>query len=424
MHKISPINILNHSEDFFKNTLWSLLDTVAVQAILIIHNIFLQKLIGLNFHGLLSSILGVFYILIIIANFGLDYTLPFFINLYAKDKKNLIRFLKITASSQAALVLTLALLATFLLILFNKFEILDNITILIISATFILESLRKTLRTFLQLVLSSKITALTEATVTYIYIAILWICYLLNFNITIKYCFILLFLASLVQNILLAYAFYKYYLSIPDNTHNSDSRLNYDLDNKMLQTRAYNMLTQLSSQSFNSNFLIPIFSLYLSLDKVSNLKLCFSIVQFIGLIIIKNLSVFLNTLFLYKREYYEKLYQKISKLIYYILCFVMLFLIINSINTSFNFIIFLTVFIEPFLVFYEKIFILEKQSIYIAILNLISILSGIFLIYNYKQDYFDLYRLITYIFVIRIFNMIALSLICLKKNKRSYKCKS
>ncbi len=425
MYKTPNINI-KHTQNiwFVKNIFWNLFDTIFTQLILIANNILLQKFIGQYFHGLLSTILAIFYFLTIVLNLGLDYTLPLFIKSYTQNKKDFINFIKIIILPQCILITSFSILAGFLLILINRLNIIpinfsdniDSITIVIISITFILESIRKTLRSFLQLVLASKITALTETISTYLYISILWISYLANINITIKYCFILLLSASIAQNALLIYAFYKYYLKVLDI--NIDNKTPLNTNNRFIKSRLYNMAAQLSSQALNCNFLLPICSLYFDLNKTSSLKIYFSIAQFASLIIIKNLSIILNTLFLHNPVNYKKLFKNIVEILYQIIYFILIFLIINNnININFNFIIFLIVLIEPFFIFYEKVFILEKSTIYIFILNLVSIFSSMFLIYNYKLNYFNLNDILMLIFLFRTFSIVILSLISLVKTK-------
>lgn len=389
-----------------RNSFWNFFDIIFTQAILILHNIFLKKIIGQYFHGALSIILSLFYLLTIILNLGLDQTLPLII----KENKNIKNIL----IKQSILITFLTLIIFFILIFLNKIELIDlNLinkdysekidffTLSIISIAFISENIRKTLRSFLQLILVSKVTALTETVGTYAVLFSIWSSYLLNININIRYCFILLLISSLIQNLILIYYFNKY------NKYKS-------IDNKsFIKERFYNTLLQTSSQLFNSNFLIPICSLYLSLNTASNLRIYFSVIQFLSLIIVKNLSIYLNLNFLYNQKNFQHLFKIITEFFYKILAIIIIILLTN-IKDIYT-ILFANFFIESIFILYEKIFILEKSSFLIFIINIFNIaLISLFLLINCKYNYFQIYQIIIFMLSIRIFSIIILSLKYLK----------
>ena len=81
-------------------------------------------------------------------------------------------------------------------------DIINLNLIFTVALTFISESVKKTLRAFLQLVLMTKTTALVESIGMYFYIATIWTSYIVNINITLEYCWLILLIISIFQVLL------------------------------------------------------------------------------------------------------------------------------------------------------------------------------------------------------------------------------
>lgn len=422
-----PFNSRNNK--FFVSIYWNLFDSIVTQALLIIHNILLQKFIGTYFHGLFSITFSLFYLFIILLNFGLDYSLAPFIKEIVKDKQSLLHFIKYQIAPQIIFISIFSLIFSFIVIKYQNLlkipfkDIINLNLIFTVALTFISESVKKTLRAFLQLVLMTKTTALVESIGMYFYIATIWTSYIVNINITLEYCWLILLIISIFQVLILSYNLYKYYSKLQNNS-NYISNYKYQ---ELIKARTFNWILQMSAQLFNSNFFVPFCSLYLDLHKASYIKIYWSIAQWINSIINKNINVSLAISFANFKDKYFNIFKYLSYLFYQILYSIIIvslinvnkikfFIMNNDMQNHYIYIMIFIIFIEPFFNFYEKLFILEKRSISFSIFTLIYITTAL-LISKYMLNYFSISIILASIIILRLFTIISMSITFLNQKK-------
>lgn len=417
-----------YDRKFTQNFYWNLFDAITSQGLLLAHHIITRNLLGIEFHGIFSCILSSFYFALIVLNIGLDYSLAPFVKQIIDNKTNFRSFIKWQLIPQFIFILICALILYLGFFNLNILNLNFNYKLsILVALTFISESLRKTLKTFLQLAFLSKITAILEVLGMAIYITAVWLLYyfnyLNNYNSALNYSWLILFVVSIIQAIILLFYFYKLYnqADLNKNTSNNIEKLD---NNKIWHTRFFVWLSSLTVQFFGSNFLVPLCGLYFGLEQASFLKIVSTIARWITTIIQKGFGISSSALLAHtknlsskeKAETFKYLSYTFNQIIYAALIFLIIngqkivlseTITINIISWTTLYMILVLSFSENFFILYERWLIVEEKTQYLFLFNILNIIPIYYLV---KYSNFTILSLIISILAIRVFMFIALTI--------------
>lgn len=265
---------------FLHGIRWNALDSIISQGLLVAHHIAVRYFLGPVFHGEFGTAFSILYSLLVIVNMGLDSSLsPIFTYISANKRAALLLSRRIFFPQ-----LTILMFSFIILVLVAQrqvaFNFLTGPISIIIGVTLIIESIRKSCRTFLQLALRSRLTAITEISGMIAYLIIVWSWFFAGFGMTLMSAFITLLIISSIQLIILAVGIHAWYTQLPDTTNTLPATISW----RLAKSRFFVGSNQIISQLFTSNFLVPFFAVTCGLNFASFFKIISSVAQWITLV--------------------------------------------------------------------------------------------------------------------------------------------
>jgi len=284
-----------------------------------------------------------------------------------------------------------------------------------LKCIFIIEYIRKSVRSFLQLMLYTQATAVVEIMGTFLYMAIFWIsAWSLNWHLSLTLAFKLLALSSLLQTGALIISALGIYLSLE---HNSIPTTNANLTSThqaMTKTRMGIWANHLVGQINYSNFVVPFSSACFGSAEASILAILMNSARCVKLFFQKGLGVSSLALLSQTNDQNDTskgvMYSYPMYCLYNLAAPLLIFFSINSSKLAYlladtqivwhlvSLACFLSV-IEGAISVYEKFYIAEKRSYLFAALNSIAsialfVLAYQFLIFNSLTQFFLFFFLI------------------------------
>lgn len=430
MFNIFQKNIPN-SIHFSKSIYWNVIDSLGTQAMLIIHHLLVRHFMGISFHAVFGCSLSLFYLFLIVLNLGLDFSIAPFLTFFIQDKQTFKNFLFRQLILQWIFTILLSATACFINAYFNIYD-LPNIAI---ACAFITESIRKTIKYFLQLTFSNKITSLVEVSGMACYILFIWSLYYFKASITISICWQALAAISAIQLIILLYYFYLSYKNLATSANITDSKSdidNRDMWKRITKTRLATWTNALATQLFSDNFLVPLTALQLGFEQASFIKIITSISRWINLIAQKVFGVSSSAIlaqiktssfptqqaaFLYLTHY---MHQALYALIIFLLVNGKKIALMQSINMPFItwstlYFMLIIAFFESFFTLYEKWYLIKEQAHYFLFFNFFSFL----ILYCFIPYLSSCYAIFLSVILIRVATFLILSFFSFYKFKIS-----
>lgn len=366
---------------------WISLESLAYQGLLLIHQIMLCKVAGYKLYGKIGALFSVVYLMVTIANFGLESSLSPFFKKITKNKRRFRSFFLIQSIPTIALSLFIGVVAIMLksynykITSFIGYDLICILFLLILS-----ECIKKTVRSILHFSFRNKINAYIETGYIISYISVVWTYYMLTHTITLYAIFIPMLLMSFVSSVILGFFAFSFYRQIPDTTKKTD--INFALP--ALKCRFFNFLNQWSHSIFSGNFLVPFFAMQFGLAHAGVFKLINHISYGITSLLRKifgwtsdiTLSATKDLSIAAKRQIFEVITQRLYHFLYVIIIFLAINLhkiVASSQNgtSSINWpliLFFLVITLsENLLITYEKFYIAEEKNHYILLFNLFTI---------------------------------------------------
>jgi hypothetical protein len=398
---------ITYLKKFNRSIYWNLLDSAGSQVLLIIHHVFLRLYAGPELHGAFGAMLSLFYLVLIIINFGLDYSLAPFFKAFTKNKKSAqLMFFNYLIPQVILLVICSLIFYNFHPALFSLFSstiaIKSHITkhiAQVISITFISESIRKTIKLLLQLSFKNKVTACVEFFGMLAHLVTIWLAFFIGFPISLNLCWSVLLIQSIVQVTILSIAALNKYLSLSSCSNNFDDDSN-NLHLRFWKSRLFTFTNQILGQLFSGNFLVPLCAFYLGLEQASFLKVITSITYWITLVAQKVFGVSSSAILANAKntntQEQKSLFLYLSYYFHQALCSLVIFLLINgkkivllhNLNISPSFLSWSTLYLmllisfsESFFTIYEKWYIIKEKIAYLFAFNFLSF-SALYLILN------------------------------------------
>jgi hypothetical protein len=285
---------------------WTVIDAVGTQAIIIAHNIAIRSLLGPEMHGLFSTCIALIYGVQAISNWGLDATLPPYIQDMSSSKRAVMHGVRTIAMPQLTLVTIIAIAAAYGMpyIMLHWFSItLSQSLTNIACALFFFESLKRTMKRFLRLTLRVKTTSLLELIGVMAYVLITWTQFLIHPIGLIDILWPFLFV-SIAQCLFLIYNLYIWYLRMPNTSSHTHSTAPSEPMHftHFYKNRFFIGMNEVASQLFTSNMLVPFFALYCSVGYASLFSIVSSSSKWIAIIALRAFGTTGSILFAYAKN--------------------------------------------------------------------------------------------------------------------------
>ncbi len=392
---------LPHLRDYKHGIVWTLIDSLGSQGIVILYHLFFRTVAGASLHGVMGCLLSSVYLLIALTNLGLDKTLAPFLETFSSSQKNFKQFLLTLFVPQVILIIFLGTLVGCLVgfMGYSSYDLtkelplikglvpyLTTTVVTYLVLTFIFESFRKTLRTFLQLSFYFELTTIVE--LFGISANLLAIVFLYNQgNLTLLTSWQALAYTSLAQLLLLAGGMVHLYTKLSTEEKAVSLR---ELLTRFTKTRLFSWALQCLNQLYSGNFLVPICALQFGIESASLMKVITSISYWITLIAKRVFGITSNALLAHvksrSKETQTQAFHYLSDVFNQGLLSVLIFLLINGrklgsilyeapaqITWSLLYFMLLLTFFESFFVLYEKWYILEEDAHTYLGFNLLSV---------------------------------------------------
>ncbi len=383
---------MRHLHQHFRRSIqWNTLESCVFHGIFLLHQLALFAITSGPMYGIIGSIFSFIYICASFINLGLDATItPLFIRLTHNRtlfKKfiltqlipNLIFGMIITGIVWCLLYFIPNLLGTYA-------NMLSMPIFGMILGIILLESLKKTMRTILQLALYPHVTALIEIGIIMSYTTLVWGWYVHTNTMHLYALLLPMLVVSLLGTFGLLWHVYAWYCTLPllDTTHTISG-----ID--ILKNRTSNTIYQVSTLLFSTNFLVPFFAFKFGLEYAGLLKIISYIAHSVSIILQKIfgtasnilLSNIKNCSLSIKRNSFLRLTSPLNQILYgLIIFFIINHRIILAANIALNPELQIKIalcclvinLVQNFFIAYEKFFIMEEKTHYLAIVNGIALL--------------------------------------------------
>lgn len=412
----------NHYK-FMHSMFWNSLDSVMAQGLVTAHHILLQVFAGPEFHGLFASYTSLIYTFIPFFNLGFDYALSAYLKDFTQTKKSFISLLLFQFLPQLLFTMLVVHLISkpFFYNIFFTSTITPEIAFWLKSA-FIIEYIRKSLRSFLQLMLHTRTTALVEIIGTFSYMAMFWIlAWLFNIQPTLVLSFKLLATFALIQTAILLTRTIKIYSSF-DSTDKTNNI--FSAHQGISKSRVTIWANHLTSQINYSNFMVPFSNACFGPAQASVLAILMNCARCIKLFFQKGLGTSSLAIISQHSEQNTAKDSKYAYPIHYLYNLsvpLLIFFLVNSSKLSHLFtdnqtvwylasIACLLSIVEGAISVYEKFYIVEKKVHLYFILNsmgsiLLFIAAYYFSVFNSLAHFFLFFFLIRSIALISIITL-------------------
>lgn len=377
-------------KQYSKSLLWNAFESLSYQIMLLAHQIALFSITDRATYGLIGTIFSTTYLLVMVANFGLDVSISAFFTQAVQSKSHFRKTVFFQLIPEYLLLITIFGSSLWILPILTRIGIpfqLNLTTFLLLSALIIFEGSKKTLRSLLQLGFHSNKTACIEVATIIAYIAIVWIGYFLGHPINITLIFLPLLCVSALSSIILLVFLIDFYEKLPNNSATPPPTHTFQW--RIVRNRFFNFLNQITHSLFSSNFLVPFFALTFGLAHAGILKLTASIAHCITSIVQKTFGISGTILLAHTKdkplEQRQNAFFTISNRLNQALYGFTLFFAINysvivrlkglpetTTVLTLAYLFLIIIFSENFFLAYEKFYITHEKTEYLFLFNIIT----------------------------------------------------
>ncbi len=368
-----------------KGLLWNFIDSGGSQGLLIIYHLFFRNFAGAELHGALGCTLSLFYLAIVVVNFGLDSTLAPFLETFTQNKQSFQSFIVSILIPQLLLVSISGGLVYYAFPLLTHYlPLLHTFTgaLHLVSLGFVSESIRRTCKYFLQLMFYTRLTAFTDLIGMAVNLSLMVLAAFSGY-LSLPLCWAFITGISLIQLFIFILGLAHIYRKLP-----SGRTQRVDLP-RMNKTRISVWLLQCLNQLFSGNFLVPVCAQRFGIEQASLLKVLTSISYWITLIGQKVFGISSNALLAHlkshspdtQRNAFSYLSFYFNQALYALLIFLSINgkkLVLMQVTTgafvtwSLLYFMLILSFFESFFILYEKWYIFEEQAHYYLLMNALS----------------------------------------------------
>ncbi len=419
--------LIPYLPQFRRGLFWTLIDSIGSQGLVILFHLLYRSFAGAIRHGVLGCLLSLIYLATTVVNMGLDSTLAPFLETFSASRKRFVLLTRLLLIPQALFLGTLCILAfigSSYMPVINFFQMLapyfSQHLLAYSLLTFFFESMRKTLRTFLQLSFYFRFAAVVE--LFGVGVNIIGITLLHYFHhLTLINSMLILMSAALAQLIILIGGITVWYYTLKDEEMPALNQSKLYL--RISKTRVFSWVLNCLHQLYSGNFLVPVCAFQFGIESASLMKVITSISYWITLVAKKALGVTSNALLAHLKsrspETQIHAFHFLTEVFNQVLYGLLIFLIINgkkillhqvqsipTVTWSLLYGMVLLTFLESLFVLYEKWYIVEEDAQTYLGFNLISI-GLLYLVIQMLQAPL---AILSAIICIRVITFIALSL--------------
>ena len=390
-----PTFLIPYLPQFKLGLFWTLIDSIGSQGLVILFHVLYRNFAGPIRHGILGCLLSLIYLATAVMNIGLDSTLAPFLEIFSESRKRFMVFTRLLLIPQALFLCSLCILAFVGSSYMPAINFFKNLApyfskhLLAYSLlTFFFESMRKTLRTFLQLSFYFRFAAFVE--LLGVGVNILGIILLHYYHqLTLPNSLQVLMYAALAQLIILIAGITVWYHSLKDDEYEAPLK-NTELFFRISKTRLFSWVLNCLHQLYSGNFLVPVCAFQFGIESASLMKVITSISYWITLVTKKALGVTSNALLAHLKsrspETQIQAFHFLTEVFNQVLYGLLIFLVINgkkialhqvqnipTVTWSLLYGMVLLTFLESLFVLYEKWYIVEEDAQTYLGFNLVSI---------------------------------------------------
>jgi len=386
------------TEHFVTSIKWNTLEACLYQAIFWGYHITLFSTFDRAFYGTVGILFSLLYIGVTLFTLGLDSALSPFIRQFTESKASFRNLLGQQCTLNIITYCGLALLGGFydINIFFKHFGIplLDHSTIMILIFLLIIESAKKTIKTFLGLLFYNQKLATLEIAYITLYVFTVATLYHAKIPMTLSVIFLPMLIYSTVMLILLIALLYHPYHQLPDIPYQHKP----DLSKRIFYSRIFGYINQLGHLIFSGNILVVFFAAQQGISYAALAKIISTTMQSISTITQKIIGQTSEAALAHAHAYATDEKKSLFSLANnyaqaVILCLFTFLCIINyqtiathaingTIQTNAMLLTFsILLLVEPFFLTYEKRYLIEEKGRYLSYYHLTMI--GLFAFWIY-----------------------------------------
>lgn len=262
---------LNH---FLSRSLrWLGFEALTYQLLLLGHQFVLFRVSDYRTYGLIGATFSLVYLVVALADCGLEASVSPFFSALCRSRKAFRRFFLVQVIPN--LLIWAALFAGILGLWYlgSSFHIkalasINFYLLLILGGLALAETVKKTLRTVMHLAFLNRTVAFIEVFTIIGYISFVWVLYGLGFPVGLRLVFVPMFITSVLSTFAMVFFLYRFSVTLPLGATEPPLQAV-----RVVKSRLFNYLNQLSHLLFSSNFLVPFFALQFGLAHAGVFKL-------------------------------------------------------------------------------------------------------------------------------------------------------
>lgn len=387
------------TEQFLAGIKWNTIEACLYQAILWGYHFMLFSTFDRSFYGTVGIIFSLLFMGVTFFTLGLDSAMSPFIRYYTESKHAFRTLAKEQCIPNLIMYGALLLLAFFydLNCLFSLFGIprLDQAFIIVLVALLILESIKRTIKTFLGLLFYNQKLATLEIVYILLYVMTIAGLHYVGIAITFYTLFIPMALYSAFVITLLSIWLYNRYTNLPDFTHAIDPTLS----KRMLYSRLFGYINQIGHLLFSGNMLVAVFAAQTNIQYAALAKIISTSIQTISSVIQRVIGQTSEAALAHAHAYAKQEKQSLFALANaytqtMIFGFCILLCACNyqamathaitaTLHTHALLVVFsILLLIEPFFMTYEKKYLIEEQGHYLSYYHLTMMILFVLWIYS------------------------------------------
>lgn len=373
---------------FFDGVRWNFFEATVYQLILAGHQLFLFRTISSSLFGTAGTIFASLYLIIALANLGLDHALSSFFSYAVQNKQQCTYFI----GRQLLLASIIMVIVAFSFMCFQTFVPFS--CALIIAALCVVESMRKTCMTILHLAYLNKECALIEIGSLIFYSGIVWTSYYGGIPFSLYLIFTPLLITSSMALVISSFLLYRLYQQLPDQSVAHDTHAY----RAIIATRGYTWVNQIGHLFFSSNFLIPFFAYHYGVSYAGVLKLISTLSYSISSIMRKVGGTASSALFAYsKHTNNQRNFFMATNVVHQFLYGIIIFFTINyykilvgtgtwmtSTHCALAYFFLMVTLSETLFITYESFLITHEKAHYVAFFNLSTIALIYIVLHNLR----------------------------------------
>jgi hypothetical protein len=388
------------TEKFLSGIKWNTIEACLYQGILWGYHVTLFSSLDRAFYGTIGTLFSLLYIGVTLCTLGLDSALSPFIRYYTHNKTSFRILLGFQCIPNIITYGSLLLFASCYdlnnMFSFFKMPPIDQSFILLLVLLLIIESIKKTVKTFLGLLFYNQRIATLEITYIILYVSTVAGLHYAHVPMSLAIIFVPMLIYSTIITGVLIGLLYTHYRQLPDSEYENEPAL----IGRITQSRIFGYINQLGHLIFSGNMFVTVFAAQLGVSYAAVAKIMSTSMQTISSITHRIIGQASEAALAHAHAYADNEKQSLFALsntyaqsvILYL--FALLFALnykavaVHVMNSSLHANVLLVVFsilllIEPFFMTYEKKYLIEEKGRYLSYYHLTMIaLFGLWIYSN------------------------------------------